>query len=316
MKYQTIDLSELTSDEIASLAGAGNKNITILSELYDVELLLRGDKLKVFSEDEDLLRGLYEQIEIILEEIEKGNTPDYDLLKQTFRSLQKKDPSAFIHEVITYSHAGKPVKAKTYHQAQFIDLIRKNDLVFSTGPAGTGKTFIAILMAVAAYKKGDTKKIVLTRPAVEAGESLGFLPGDLKEKVDPYLMPLYDSLYFLMGKEQVEKLIEKGDIEIIPLAFMRGRTLNDSYIILDEAQNTTEAQMLMFLTRLGHDSKMIVNGDITQIDLNIRRSQSGLIAAISKLDGIDGISFIEFDGEDIVRHPLVQKIIERLSAEH
>ncbi len=313
MKYRSIPLPDLRPEELLALTGVREQNLKALSELYGVDLLLRGEEIKVFSDDEELVASIAEHIQVLIEKIMKKESLDYDFIKQTYRNIHSNTRTNYQNEIITYNVNGKPIRPKTYHQAEFIDQIRHNDLVFSIGPAGTGKTFIAILMAVTAYKRNEIHKIVLTRPAVEAGESLGFLPGDLKEKVDPYLMPLYDSLYLLLGKEQVEKLIEKGDIEIIPLAYMRGRTLNDAYILLDEAQNTTEGQMLMFLTRLGNRSKMIVNGDITQIDLNIRKEVSGLIAARDRLQGIDGISFLEFDGDDIVRNPLVQKIIEHFT---
>ena len=188
--------------------------------------------------------------------------------------------------------------------------LKNNDVVFGIGPAGTGKTYLAVVFAVAALKNNEVKKIILTRPAVEAGENLGFLPGDLKEKVDPYVRPLYDALYDMLGVEQTEKLIEKGVIEIAPLAYMRGRTLEDAYVILDEAQNTTDNQMKMFLTRLGFRSKMIVTGDISQIDLP-RNTTSGLIRALDILEGVKGISFIHLSAMDVVRHPVVQRIIER-----
>jgi phosphate starvation-inducible PhoH-like protein len=192
--------------------------------------------------------------------------------------------------------------------------MNENPIVFAIGPAGTGKTYLAVVKAVSALKKGEVKRIVLTRPAVEAGENLGFLPGDLKEKVDPYLTPLYDALHDMLGNEQTEKLMERGNIEVAPLAYMRGRTLNDSYVILDEAQNTTGPQMKMFLTRLGFHSKMIITGDITQIDLD-RRTPSGLLQASEILKGIDGIEIMRLSADDVVRHPLVQKIIEKY-AEH
>ena len=193
-------------------------------------------------------------------------------------------------------------------QKRYVDAINKQDVVFGIGPAGTGKTFLAVVCAIAAFKKGEVSRIILTRPAVEAGESLGFLPGDLKEKVDPYLRPIYDSLYAILGRNTTERLMERGVIEVAPLAYMRGRTLDDAFVILDEAQNTTDAQMKMFLTRLGFNSKMIVNGDMTQVDLP-GRQRSGLIDAQRILKGIDQIEFIQFTANDVVRHPVVAKII-------
>jgi phosphate starvation-inducible PhoH-like protein len=209
---------------------------------------------------------------------------------------------------ITTTFRGRPIRVKTIGQKHYVTTIKKRDIVFGIGPAGTGKTYLAVVLAVAALKEGSVKRIVLTRPAVEAGESLGFLPGDLQEKVDPYLRPLYDALYDVMGPDQVAKALERGLIEIAPLAYMRGRTLDDSFIILDEAQNTTPEQMKMFLTRLGFGSKMVITGDVTQIDLP-RGKKSGLIEAKSILSGIQELGFVYFAEQDVVRHSLVQKII-------
>ncbi|GAA4858271.1 PhoH family protein [Paenibacillus vulneris] len=209
---------------------------------------------------------------------------------------------------IATTHKGKPIRVKTIGQKQYVSTIKQKDIVFGIGPAGTGKTYIAVVLAVSALKEGKVKRIVLTRPAVEAGESLGFLPGDLQEKVDPYLRPLYDALNDVLGPEQVIKSLERGLIEIAPLAYMRGRTLDDSFIILDEAQNTTPEQMKMFLTRLGFGSKMVITGDVTQIDLP-RGKSSGLVEAHRILRQIEEIGFIEFAEADVVRHSLVQRII-------
>ncbi|WP_282941474.1 PhoH family protein [Paenibacillus sp. RC67] len=209
---------------------------------------------------------------------------------------------------ITTTHKGKPIRVKTIGQKQYVSTIKQKDIVFGIGPAGTGKTYLAVVLAVAALKEGKVKRIVLTRPAVEAGESLGFLPGDLQEKVDPYLRPLYDALNDVLGPDQVIKSLERGLIEIAPLAYMRGRTLDDSFIILDEAQNTTPEQMKMFLTRLGFGSKMVITGDVTQIDLP-RGKSSGLVEAQRILKQIEEIGFIMFSEADVVRHSLVQKII-------
>nr|WP_047672307.1 PhoH family protein [Paenibacillus andongensis] len=216
---------------------------------------------------------------------------------------------------ITTTHKGKPIRVKTIGQRKYVETIKKKDIVFGIGPAGTGKTYLAVVLAVTRLKEGAVKRIVLTRPAVEAGESLGFLPGDLQEKVDPYLRPLYDALNDVLGPEQVAKSLERGLIEIAPLAYMRGRTLDDSFIILDEAQNTTPEQMKMFLTRLGFGSKMVITGDVTQIDLP-RGKSSGLVEANRILSGIEELGFIYFDEQDVVRHSLVQKIIVAYNAEN
>ncbi len=204
---------------------------------------------------------------------------------------------------------GKPVRIKNFGQRQYVQSVNDNDVTFGIGPAGTGKTYLAVVMAIAALKKGEVERIILTRPAVEAGESLGFLPGDLKEKVDPYLRPVYDALYQIIGAEHTTRLLDRGVIEIAPLAYMRGRTLDNAFVILDEAQNTTNQQMKMFLTRLGFGSKMIVNGDVTQIDLP-RGTRSGLKEAQLVLQGINKIEFVNFTANDVIRHPVVAKIVQ------
>lgn len=221
---------------------------------------------------------------------------------------------ALYEEEIIKDNYGKPIRVKTLGQKLYVDSVKRHDIVFGIGPAGTGKTFLAVTLAVTALKRGQVKRIILTRPAVEAGESLGFLPGDLKEKVDPYLRPVYDALYQILGKEQTMRLMEREIIEIAPLAYMRGRTLDDAFVILDEAQNTTIMQMKMFLTRLGFHSKMIINGDISQIDLP-RKVKSGLIDATEKLSHISQIDFVYFTAKDVVRHPVVAQIINAYEAE-
>src|SRR5690606_33303880 len=217
------------------------------------------------------------------------------------------------NEVITKNAKGKSIRVKTIGQREYVKAIENNDMVFGIGPAGTGKTYLAVVLAVNALKTNRVQRIILTRPAVEAGESLGFLPGDLKEKVDPYLRPLYDALHDVLGVEHTERLIERGTIEIAPLAYMRGRTLDDAFVILDEAQNTTEAQMKMFLTRLGFGSKMVITGDISQIDLP-KGKESGLKVAEKALANVKGIQFIYLERTDVVRHPLVQQIIDAYEA--
>ena len=310
MNYQNYKLHDINSDELKELIGVEDQNLKLLSSLYENDIQIRDSEIKFFSDNEELFNLLKMQINHLILLI-KSNTPiDRNIIKQSFISMSSSLDVSWQNDIAGYTCSGKPIKYKTANQYSLSKAINKNDLVFSIGPAGTGKTFLAVLMACNAYKKDNIKKIILTRPAVEAGESLGFLPGDLKEKVDPYLMPLYDALYEILGEEKVSAMIEKNAIEIIPLAYMRGRTLNDSFVILDEAQNTTPGQMLMFLTRLGLNSKMIVNGDLTQVDLNINKTKSGLLLAYEKLRNINGIDFVEFNKSDIVRNPLVEKIIE------
>ena len=217
--------------------------------------------------------------------------------------------TALLDDVIVYTEMGRPLRPKTLGQKRYLDAIRGNDVVFGIGPAGTGKTYIAMANAVKAFKEKEVNRIILTRPAVEAGESLGFLPGDLQMKVDPYLRPLYDALFEILGQEAFQKYLEKGMIEVAPLAYMRGRTLDNAYVILDEAQNTTNEQMKMFLTRLGYGSKAVITGDVTQIDLP-RGKQSGLKTVMRILEGVRGIEIIRMGRNDIVRHPLVQRIID------
>ncbi|WP_420319363.1 PhoH family protein [Gorillibacterium massiliense] len=284
-----------------------------------LQMIEEGTSAKLFSREEEIViqgdtrevESLKQLFEVLLELIrnhyvlsERDVTYALELSKQ-----MKADQllELFKGEIAT-TYRGKPIRIKTIGQKQYVNEIRQKDIVFGIGPAGTGKTYVAVVLAVAALKEAKVKRIVLTRPAVEAGESLGFLPGDLQEKVDPYLRPLYDALNDVLGPEQVAKSLERGLIEIAPLAYMRGRTLDDSFIILDEAQNTTAEQMKMFLTRLGFGSKMVITGDITQIDLP-RGKKSGLVEAARILQGIEDIGFITFSEQDVVRHTLVQKII-------
>ena len=309
MKYVFKDLNQ---DEIRNLVGINDANIELLEELYDCGIVYRDDYFKLLSDDEELFAKFAAHADYLTQKA-KEEEIDYDLIKQSFININEGKNHYLKKEVIAYSFNGKPFKAKTINQQRYVDMIRDNDLTFGIGPAGTGKTFLAVLMAVNYLKKGKVNKIIITRPAVEAGESLGYLPGDLKEKIDPYLMPIYDALDAILGGEQKDKMTEKGIIEVSPLAYMRGRTLNEAFIILDEAQNTTDKQMLMFLTRLGFNSKMVVNGDITQIDLNISRNRSGLMIANEKLKGVDKIGFCEFTSSDVVRNPLVQTIIEKFT---
>ncbi|MFD1772909.1 PhoH family protein [Paenibacillus rhizophilus] len=303
-----------------------------------ISLQNAGEALALFGPQDGFLKLIEREIPARIDSREaeltvRGGEREVDMLAQLFHSLLSLVRSGYIlseRDVqyavelakdfradqlldlfkgeITTTFRGKPIRVKTIGQKHYVTTIKKRDIVFGIGPAGTGKTYLAVVLAVSALKEGSVKRIVLTRPAVEAGESLGFLPGDLQEKVDPYLRPLYDALYDVMGPDQVAKALERGLIEIAPLAYMRGRTLDDSFIILDEAQNTTPEQMKMFLTRLGFGSKMVITGDVTQIDLP-RGKKSGLIEANTILSSIEDIGFVYFAEQDVVRHSLVQKII-------
>jgi phosphate starvation-inducible PhoH-like protein len=295
---------------LRNIVGVNDANIALLEQLYGCGIVYRDDYFKLLSDDEETFSKFRMHMDYLVRKC-RDNVIDRDFITHSFMVLSEDEKEDFADEIIAYSFSGKPYRCKTYNQHRFIKAVKKDDLVFSIGPAGTGKTFLSVLLAVNYLKKGQVNRIIITRPAVEAGESLGFLPGDLKEKIDPYLMPIYDALDTILGKEQKDKLIEKGVSEVMPLAYMRGRTLDEAFIILDEAQNTTDKQMLMFLTRLGFNSKMIVNGDVTQIDLNINKNRSGLILACEKLKDIDKISFVEFNNNDVIRNPLVKIIIER-----
>ena len=274
----------------------------------------RGEQLTITGRQAAVELTL-EVVNQLVQLLERHITPHTMDIVTAIKMAQNNTLDYFLNlyeEVIGRAADGRAIRVKNFGQLQYTRAIAKQDVVFGIGPAGTGKTFLAVVLAVQALKEGRVKKIILTRPAVEAGESLGFLPGDLKEKVDPYLRPVYDALYTIYGAEQTNRLMERGVIEIAPLAYMRGRTLDDAFVILDEAQNTTIAQMKMFLTRLGFGSKMIINGDRTQIDLP-KGVKSGLVDAQSKLKGIDRIQFVTFDAFDVVRHPVVADIIKAYS---
>lgn len=305
-------LTDYSVDQIARLTGINEKNLELIEKQFDVEIILRGDELIIQTDDETKLYQIEELIHSLLILTQRGlNISSRDIVYAT--KLQQENELNKLDElykvIVAKTVTGKVIYPKTIGQKEYYYALKKNDVVFGIGPAGTGKTYLAVVFAVAALKNNEVKRIILTRPAVEAGESLGFLPGDLKEKVDPYLRPLYDALHDMLGAEQTERLIEKGVIEIAPLAYMRGRTLEDAYVILDEAQNTTDAQMKMFLTRLGFNSKMVITGDITQIDLP-NGIHSGLKTAYQILRGVSGIKFVELSAMDVVRHPVVQRIIE------
>ena len=296
-----------------ALIGNNDENLKAIEAHFNVVIHARGQEIAVKGEKIEHVEKAELVLKNLLKVIELGNTIT---LKDVEAAIKMADNNTIHHlldlydEEITKDAYGKTIRAKTMGQRIYINAMKRNDLVFGIGPAGTGKTFLAVVYAAKQLRKGSVKRIVLTRPAVEAGESLGFLPGDLKEKVDPYLRPLYDGLNTVLGREQTQRLIERGVIEIAPLAYMRGRTLDDAFVILDEAQNTTHAQMKMFLTRLGFGSKMVVTGDQTQIDLP-KGVKSGLKEAVKKLSGVSGISIMKMDQSDVVRHPLVSKIINR-----
>lgn len=296
-----------------ALIGNNDENLKAIEAHFNVVIHARGQEIAVKGKKIEHVEKAELVLKNLLKVIELGNTIT---LKDVEAAIKMADNNTIHHlldlydEEITKDAYGKTIRAKTMGQRIYINAMKRNDLVFGIGPAGTGKTFLAVVYAAKQLRKGSVKRIVLTRPAVEAGESLGFLPGDLKEKVDPYLRPLYDGLNTVLGREQTQRLIERGVIEIAPLAYMRGRTLDDAFVILDEAQNTTHAQMKMFLTRLGFGSKMVVTGDQTQIDLP-KGVKSGLKEAVKKLSGVSGISIMKMDQSDVVRHPLVSKIINR-----
>ncbi|UII54918.1 PhoH family protein [Cytobacillus spongiae] len=308
---KTINIQLEGPNEAVALLGNSDVNLKIIEQELGVSVVTRGESVSV-SGDIHKVELVGNILDKLIYVIRKGiNISQRDVVNAV-QMAEKGTLDYFkdlYEEEIGKTAKGKSIRVKTLGQRHYIQAIKNNDLVFGIGPAGTGKTYLAVVMAVNALKNGHVKKIILTRPAVEAGESLGFLPGDLKEKVDPYLRPLYDALHDIFGAEHTQRLIERGTIEIAPLAYMRGRTLDDAFVILDEAQNTTHAQMKMFLTRLGFGSKMVITGDRTQVDLP-KGVKSGLIVTEDYLKGVDGISFIYLEQSDVVRHPLVAKIIQ------
>ena len=309
---QTLIISN--PDWLLAILGNQDHHIQLLEEHFEVLITTRGEQLTITGRQAAVELTL-EVVNQLVQLLERHITPHTMDIVTAIKMAQNNTLDYFLNlyeEVIGRAADGRAIRVKNFGQLQYTRAIAKQDVVFGIGPAGTGKTFLAVVLAVQALKEGRVKKIILTRPAVEAGESLGFLPGDLKEKVDPYLRPVYDALYTIYGAEQTNRLMERGVTEIAPLAYMRGRTLDDAFVILDEAQNTTIAQMKMFLTRLGFGSKMIINGDRTQIDLP-KGVKSGLVDAQSKLKGIDRIQFVTFDAFDVVRHPVVADIIKAYS---
>ena len=310
-EQQPIQLQMQDPNEAVILLGISDANLKLIEEAFQIQMITRGDSIVIVGEEENKQHAS-QLVQQLLKVIRKGiniNQRDVVSALEMSKTGTIEYFAELYDEVIARNTKGKAIRAKTIGQRQYIQAIRHKDLVFCIGPAGTGKTYLAVVMAVQALKNSQVKRIILTRPAVEAGESLGFLPGDLKEKVDPYLRPLYDALHDVLGAEQTGRMIERGTIEIAPLAYMRGRTLDDAFVILDEAQNTTEAQMKMFLTRLGFGSKMVITGDETQIDLP-HGAKSGLISAEKTLRHVKNIEFRILEQGDVVRHPLVAKIIQ------
>jgi phosphate starvation-inducible PhoH-like protein len=304
---------ELDNAVATELAGTGDAVLRALESHLDCDLFLRGNVMTLDG-DEQAVETAHGVVRELAELIEQGHEIAPGTIEAVTRALDQHESPAEILEDVVWRHRATKVAPKTVNQKHYVDSIRGNTITFGIGPAGTGKTFLAVALAAAALSRREVNRIILTRPAVEAGERLGFLPGDLMAKVDPYLRPLFDALHDMLEPERVTQHLERGAIEVAPLAFMRGRSLNDSFIILDEAQNTSPEQMKMFLTRLGFNSKMVVTGDITQIDLP-RESDSGLVVVSEILPGVEGIEFVRFGEEDVVRHKLVRRIVEAY-AEH
>lgn len=306
-----IPLTLDSMDAYMSLFGLNDQNVALVEQECGVAVSLRGSELFLTGEAEDA--GLAESVILkLLEMIRRGDLVDRTRIRYAIALAREGDVDRIdeiLRSVVAITHRGKQIRCKTLGQQEYVQAIRDHDLTFAVGPAGTGKTYLAMALAVVALKNKEIERIVLTRPAVEAGEKLGFLPGDLTQKVDPYLRPLYDALFDLMGFEKSQRLMERQSIEVAPLAYMRGRTLNNAFVILDEAQNTTPEQMKMFLTRIGFGSKAVITGDVTQIDLP-KGVPSGLKHAIRILDGVRGIEITRFTSKDVVRHPLVARIVD------
>ena len=313
MAEQLVEMNQQleNANEAIALFGVNDAHLKVIERELNVSIVTRGETVHASGavETVTLVEKILQQLLVV---IRKGISITERDVAYAIQLAQQGKIAQFeelYEEEIFKTAKGKSIRVKTMGQRRYIHAMKKNDIVFGMGPAGTGKTYLAVVMAVRALKQGYVKKIILTRPAVEAGESLGFLPGDLKEKVDPYLRPLYDALHDILGQEYTQRMMERGVIEIAPLAYMRGRTLDDSFVILDEAQNTTGAQIKMFLTRLGFSSKMVITGDPSQVDLP-KGVKSGLSIAANILSGVSGLSFITLEQTDVVRHPLVQRIIE------
>mgnify|MGYP001023248474 FL=1 len=309
MFEQILNLDRM--EQAISLFGSFDENVRLIEKHYQVDIMSRGTDIKVSGEPEAVAKAL-RAIQGLLQLINRGEQLNEQNVRYVLMLVDEggeEELPQLSSDSICITSKGRPVKPKTLGQKNYVEAIRKNTIVLGIGPAGTGKTYLAVAMAVNAFRAKEVNRIILTRPAVEAGEKLGFLPGDLQSKVDPYLRPLYDALFDMLGTETYQKYLERGNIEVAPLAYMRGRTLDDSFIILDEAQNTTTEQMKMFLTRLGFNSKMVVTGDVTQIDLPEGR-KSGLKEVLKVLRGIEGIGICMFSQKDVVRHQLVQRIVQ------
>lgn len=302
-------------DEYMTLFGTNDQNVALIELETEVSIALRGAELYITGAEENV-KAAAAVVEKLLYLIHRGETVDKARIRYATalaRENRLDEMDELMRDVVAVTHRGKPIKAKTLGQRDYVQSVRNHTLTFAVGPAGTGKTYLAMALAVVALRNKEVERIILTRPAVEAGEKLGFLPGDLAQKVDPYLRPLFDALYDLMGPDAYQRLTERGVVEVAPLAYMRGRTLSDSFIILDEAQNTTSEQMKMFLTRIGFQSKVVVTGDITQIDLPFGK-RSGLIEALEVLDQVPGIGISRLTHHDVVRHELVQAIVQAYDA--
>ena len=308
MFEQSISVDRM--EQAVSLFGSFDENIKMIEKEFDVGVVSRGSEIKVTGEAENVSKGV-RAINGLLMLINRGEALSDQNVRYVISLVNEGNEDQLPQmtaDCICITSKGRPVKPKTLGQKKYIEAIRKNTVTLGVGPAGTGKTYLAVAMAVTAFRAKEVNRIILTRPAVEAGEKLGFLPGDLQQKVDPYLRPLYDALFDMLGAESFQKQLERGNIEVAPLAYMRGRTLDDSFIILDEAQNTTSQQIRMFLTRMGMNTKMIITGDLTQIDLP-REQRSGLKEALKILDGVEGIGVVKLGQKDIVRHKLVTRIV-------
>ncbi|AAS43286.1 PhoH family protein [Bacillus tropicus] len=313
MAEQLVEMNQQleNTNEAIALFGVNDAHLKVIERELNVSIVTRGETVHASGavETVTLVEKILQQLLVVIRKGVSITERDVAYAIQLAQQGKIAQFEELYEEEIFKTAKGKSIRVKTMGQRRYIHAMKKNDIVFGIGPAGTGKTYLAVVMAVRALKQGYVKKIILTRPAVEAGESLGFLPGDLKEKVDPYLRPLYDALHDILGQEYTQRMMERGVIEIAPLAYMRGRTLDDSFVILDEAQNTTGAQIKMFLTRLGFSSKMVITGDPSQVDLP-KGVKSGLTLAANILSGVSGLSFITLEQTDVVRHPLVQRIIE------
>ena len=311
---KTLESKVLSLSTLSALLGNFDANINLIADQTQTVIYTESNVLKISGEEENALiaKAVVDKLADLIEKGERIEQNSILYCIELARENQVDRIEEIVSGVIAITSKGKQIKAKTIGQKAYVETIKKNEIVFGVGPAGTGKTYLAVAMAVSAFKTKQVEKIILTRPAVEAGESLGFLPGDLQSKVDPYLRPLYDALQEMFGLDTYQKLMERGVIEIAPLAYMRGRTLNNAFIILDEAQNTTKEQMKMFLTRMGEGSRMVITGDITQIDLP-KGKKSGLMHATSILKNIEGIGIVRLTAKDVVRHSLVMKIIKAYS---